>query len=65
MIEWKEREHKLNDVAAFQSPRSRDELRNCILLNFFKMKKMKKEIIILEYMIGLWNKGSSGVTNFC
>jgi hypothetical protein len=60
MIEWKEREHELDDVAALQSPRSRAALRNCGLLKFFKMQKMKKEILLLEYMIGLWNVAEQG-----
>ena len=60
MIEWKEREHELNDVAALQSPRSMDALRNCGLLKFFKMQKMKKEVLLLEYMIGLWNAVEQG-----
>jgi hypothetical protein len=60
MIKWKEREHELNDVASLQSPRSRAALRNCGLLKFFKMQKMKKEILLLEYMIGLWNTRSRG-----
>jgi hypothetical protein len=53
MIEWKECEHELNDVASLQNPRSRAALRNCGL-KFFKMQKMKKEVLLLEYMIGLW-----------
>ena len=60
MLEWKEREHELDDVATLQSPRSRAALRNCGLLKYFKMKKMKKEILLLEYMIGLWNVAEKG-----
>jgi hypothetical protein len=60
MIEWKEREHELNDVATLQSPRSRAALRNCGLLKFFKMQKMKKEVLLLEYMIGCGTSQSRG-----
>jgi hypothetical protein len=60
MIEWKEREHELNDVAALQSHRSRAALRNYNLLKFFKMQNMKKEVLLLEYMIGLWNTTEQG-----
>jgi hypothetical protein len=60
MIEWREREHELNDVASLQSPQSRAALRNCGLLKFFKMQKMKKEVLLLEYMIGLWNTAEQG-----
>jgi hypothetical protein len=55
MLEWKEREHELDDVSALQSPQSRAALRNCGLLKYVKMQKMKKEVLLLEHMIGLWN----------
>jgi hypothetical protein len=60
MLEWKEREHEFDDVATLQSPQSRAALRNCGLLKYFKMQKMKKEILLLEYMIGLWNVVEQG-----
>jgi hypothetical protein len=46
-IEWKERQHELNYVADLKKPRSRAALRNCGLFNFFKMKKTKKEVLLL------------------
>jgi hypothetical protein len=55
MIEWKEHEHELNDIATLQNPQARAALRNCGLLKYFKLQKMKKEVLLLEYMIGLWN----------
>jgi hypothetical protein len=58
--EWKEREHDLDDVATLKCPRSRAALRNCGLLKLFKMQKMKKEILLLEYMIRLWNVAEQG-----
>jgi hypothetical protein len=60
MIEWKECEHKINDLAALQNPQSRAALRNCGLLKYFKLQKMKKEVLLLEYMIGLWNTTEHG-----
>jgi hypothetical protein len=60
MIEWKEREHELNDVVILKSPQAWAALRNCSLLNFFKMQKMKKDILLLEHMIGLWNVTKQG-----
>jgi hypothetical protein len=60
MLEWKEREHELDDVASLQSPRSRAALRNCGLLKYVKMQKMKKEVLLLEHMIGLWNVAEQG-----
>jgi hypothetical protein len=60
MIEWREREHELNDVASLQNPQSRVALRNYGLLKFFKMQKMKKKVLLLEYMIRLWNTAEQG-----
>jgi hypothetical protein len=62
MIEWKEREHEMDDLAALRSPRTRAALRACGLLKFFKLQKMKKKILLLEHMIGLWNVAEQG---FC
>jgi hypothetical protein len=59
-LKRKEGEHELDDVATLQSPQSRAALRNCGLLKYFKMQKMKKEILLLEYMTGLWNVAEQG-----
>jgi len=55
MIEWKECEHEFNDNATFENPQARVSLRNCGLLKYFKLQKMKKEVLLLEYLIGLWD----------
>ena len=60
MIEWKEREHEMDDLASLQSPRTRAALRACGLLKFFKLQKMKREILLLEHMIGLWDVAEQG-----
>jgi hypothetical protein len=60
MIEWKEREHEMDDLAALRSPRTRAALRACGLLKFFKLQKMKREILLLEHMIGLWDVTEQG-----
>jgi hypothetical protein len=60
MIEWKEREHELDDLAALQSPRTWAALRDCGLLKFFKLQKMKKEILLLEHIISLWDVAEQG-----
>jgi hypothetical protein len=60
MIEWKEREHEIDDLAALRSPRTRATLLACGLLKFFKLQKMKKEILFLEHMIGLWDVAEQG-----
>ena len=33
---------------------------NFDLLKYFKMQKMKKEVLLLEHMIGLWNVAEQG-----
>jgi hypothetical protein len=60
MIEWKEREHELDDLATLQSPRTQALLRACGLLKFFKLQKMKKEILLLEHIISVWDVTEQG-----
>ena len=60
MIEWKEREHEMDDLATLRSPRTWAALRACGLLKFFKLQKMKREILLLEHMIGLWDVAEQG-----
>jgi hypothetical protein len=44
MIEWKEREHDFDDIVSLQNHQARDALRNCGLLKYFKLQKIKKEV---------------------
>jgi hypothetical protein len=60
MIEWKEREHEMDDLAALRSPRMQASLQYCGLLKFFKLQKMKREMLLLEHMIGLWDVAEHG-----
>jgi hypothetical protein len=60
MIEWKERENEIDDLATLQSPRTWATLRAYGLLKFFKLQKMKREVILLEHMIGLWDVTEQG-----
>jgi hypothetical protein len=60
MIEWKERENEMDDIAALQSPRTRAALRAYGLLKFFKLQKMKSEVMLLEHIIGLWDINEQG-----
>jgi hypothetical protein len=55
MIEWKEREHEFDDMAALQDPQVREALRNYRLLKYFKLQNMQKEVLLLEHLIGLWD----------
>jgi hypothetical protein len=60
IIEWKEQEHELDDLASLRSPRKRAVLRDCGLMKFFKLQKMKKEILLLEHIINLWDVAEKG-----
>ena len=60
MIEWKEREHEMDDITALRSPRTRASLRSCGLLKFFKLQKMKSKVLLLEHIIGLWDINEQG-----
>ena len=42
MIEWKEREYDLDYIDTFKNPQTRSTLRNCVLLKYLKLQKMKK-----------------------
>jgi len=55
MIEWKECEHDFDDIAALKNPQARVALRNYGLLKYFKLQKMKKEVLLRDYLIGLWD----------
>jgi hypothetical protein len=57
MIEWKECKHEFDDIASLQDPQVRETLHNCGLLKYFKLQNMRKEVLLLEYLIGLWDDG--------
>ena len=50
----------MDDLAALWSPRTWAALRSCGLLKFFKLQKMKSEVLLLEHMIGLWDVAEQG-----
>jgi hypothetical protein len=54
MIEWKEREHELNDNAAMEDPRTLDVLKDCGLLKFL-CQSMRAQPLMLEQLIGMWD----------
>jgi len=53
MIEWKESEHELDDIATLQNHQTQVTLRNCGLLKYFKLQNMRKEVLLLNYLIDL------------
>jgi hypothetical protein len=48
MLEWREREHELNDNASMDDPPTLDALRNCGLLNFFLCQSMWAQPTMLQ-----------------
>jgi hypothetical protein len=50
----------MDDLVTLQSPHMRATLRACGLLKFFKLQKMKKEILLLKHMIDLWDVAEQG-----
>jgi hypothetical protein len=50
----------MDDLAALRSSRTRAALRACGFLKFFKLQKMKKEILLLEHINGLWDVVEQG-----
>ena len=50
----------MDDLATLRGPRMRASLWACGLLKFFKLQKMKREMYLLEHMIGLWDVAEQG-----
>ena len=50
----------MDDLDALRSPRTWASLRACGLLKFFKLQKMKREVLLLEHVIGLWDVVEQG-----
>jgi hypothetical protein len=55
MFEWKEHEHERDDVVALRDQNTITALRNCGLLKFFKIQNMRKELMLLEHLIQMWD----------
>ena len=55
MVIWKEREHELPDNRAANDPATVKALRNCGLLKYFWIPRMKAHVWLLEYIIDMWD----------
>ena len=53
-ISWREREHSAIDNEVMQDQVSLNILRNCRLLNFFKIPNMKSNVWLLEMLVNYW-----------
>jgi len=55
ILEWKEHEHERDETVALRDKSTISTLRNCGLLKFFKIKNMRKELMLLEHLIQMWD----------
>jgi len=43
-------------MGSLHDPQARVALQNCGLLKLFKIQNMRKEVLLLEHLIGLWDE---------
>jgi hypothetical protein len=55
IIKWKECENEVDDMSSLHDPNIMETLRNLGLIKLFKTQSMKKQVLILEHLIGMWN----------
>jgi hypothetical protein len=55
MLEWREREHKEDDILALNDLRTVNSLQQCGLLKFFKVQGMRAQRRLLEYLVHMWD----------
>jgi hypothetical protein len=55
MLEWKEREHENDDMVALHDPQARASAPKLWFVEIFKIQNMRKEVLLLEHLIGLWD----------
>ena len=58
MLEWKEREHELNDQEALNERTTIVLLRNCGLLKFFMFPGLRVQPLLLQRMVVVWDVDS-------
>ena len=55
MVIWKEKEQELDDSQAINEPNTMLVLQECELLKLFKVPSMRAQIMLLEYILKMWN----------
>ena len=55
MLEWKEREHELNDQEELNDRATIVTLRNCGLLKFFMCSGLRAQSLLLQKMVAMWD----------
>ena len=58
MLEWKEREHEVNDQATLGDRVTMVSLRNCGLLTFFMCPSLRAQPLLLQWMVSMWEPDS-------
>ena len=58
MLQWKEREHEVNDQAALGDHAIIVSLRNCGLLKFFMCPGLRVQPLLLQRMVAMWEPDS-------
>ena len=58
MLEWKEREHEVNDQVALGDRATMVSLRNCGLLKFFMCPCLRVQPLLLQQMVAMWEPDS-------
>jgi len=49
-ITWQEREHEEKDMVALNNLSTIEALKNCGLLKYFKLSKMRQQIELLQFL---------------
>ena len=55
MIKWREDQHESKDMDALHDPHTIEALKNYELLKFYKTQGMRKQVLLLECLINMWD----------
>jgi hypothetical protein len=55
MLEWRERDHEEEYFIVGNDPNTVMALRECGLLNFFKVQGMRVQLVLLENLVWMWD----------
>ena len=58
MLEWKEREHELNDQVELNDDATIDALQNCGLLNYFMCLGLRVHPLLLQRIVAVWDSNA-------
>jgi hypothetical protein len=55
VLEWCEREHEEDNAMEENHPPTITTLRDCGLLKYFRIPDMRAQVILLEYLVRMWD----------